>query len=390
MPGTARHRRRSVGRPRGPRGRKRQGHQWRRSMIALLLGMIKTRRAQAATLFVLSVIATAAAVAGPVAVGAVDQAIVRQEVAAAADLERALAVSAFVDPTDSQAASYFDTISNLISLPGFDAIHAGELQVFGPIAAGFPARAEGRVSRFAFRNRICEHVQIVAGRCIMGPLEIVIGEETARQTGLDPGDVAVVQAARFAEGQGMEPDGREASVTVAGIYRPIDPDDAYWAGQFYFTLNADGTRQEPVFTNAYTLYAVEHSTGQSSVTMVALPSALTLDRLPALPGELERTLEPIAEDSTYTVRTQIPALVERIESSRHFARLLVPVAFLPLVGIALFVIFLAVGYGIFGRRQELGLVTLRGVRPLTRRSEEHTSELQSRENLVCRLLLAKK
>src|SRR5690606_39949025 len=29
-------------------------------------------------------------------------------------------------------------------------------------------------------------------------------------------------------------------------------------------------------------------------------------------------------------------------------------------------------------------------RRLTRRSEEHTSELQSRENLVCRLLLEKK
>src|SRR5215475_8177753 len=28
--------------------------------------------------------------------------------------------------------------------------------------------------------------------------------------------------------------------------------------------------------------------------------------------------------------------------------------------------------------------------PVTRRSEEHTSELQSRENLVCRLLLEKK
>src|SRR5690606_41943370 len=34
---------------------------------------------------------------------------------------------------------------------------------------------------------------------------------------------------------------------------------------------------------------------------------------------------------------------------------------------------------------EVGLVTLVGLR-----SEEHTSELQSRENLVCRLLLEKK
>src|SRR5690606_39624454 len=31
-----------------------------------------------------------------------------------------------------------------------------------------------------------------------------------------------------------------------------------------------------------------------------------------------------------------------------------------------------------------------GVRPGSARSEEHTSELQSRENLVCRLLLEKK
>src|SRR5690606_41533451 len=33
---------------------------------------------------------------------------------------------------------------------------------------------------------------------------------------------------------------------------------------------------------------------------------------------------------------------------------------------------------------------LKGLAPLLLRSEEHTSELQSRENLVCRLLLEKK
>src|SRR5690606_41239092 len=51
------------------------------------------------------------------------------------------------------------------------------------------------------------------------------------------------------------------------------------------------------------------------------------------------------------------------------------------------------------RRAERGLQIFRGHRPLfahlvlelsVGRSEEHTSELQSRENLVCRLLLEKK
>src|SRR5690606_39398223 len=40
------------------------------------------------------------------------------------------------------------------------------------------------------------------------------------------------------------------------------------------------------------------------------------------------------------------------------------------------------------RRSRLRTLELRG--PSSRRSEEHTSELQSRENLVCRLLLEKK
>src|SRR3712207_6978144 len=45
----------------------------------------------------------------------------------------------------------------------------------------------------------------------------------------------------------------------------------------------------------------------------------------------------------------------------------------------------------FGRRRQVRGVTRRGgERDLSQRSEEHTSELQSRQYLVCRLLLEKK
>src|SRR2546430_3974988 len=49
----------------------------------------------------------------------------------------------------------------------------------------------------------------------------------------------------------------------------------------------------------------------------------------------------------------------------------------------------AVRLGAEGRRREVHLV-LGQVRHAERRSEEHTSELQSQSNLVCRLLLEKK
>src|SRR5690606_40816510 len=42
------------------------------------------------------------------------------------------------------------------------------------------------------------------------------------------------------------------------------------------------------------------------------------------------------------------------------------------------------------RKAPLSCLYYISLRPLLQRSEEHTSELQSRENLVCRLLLEKK
>src|SRR5690606_40784243 len=44
----------------------------------------------------------------------------------------------------------------------------------------------------------------------------------------------------------------------------------------------------------------------------------------------------------------------------------------------------------YGRQKPYSQDSRRLVRRLAKRSEEHTSELQSRENLVCRLLLEKK
>src|SRR5690606_40021851 len=55
-----------------------------------------------------------------------------------------------------------------------------------------------------------------------------------------------------------------------------------------------------------------------------------------------------------------------------------------------FVYFFRSSYDVFRRTLCLGLCGLNAISIWCFRSEEHTSELQSRENLVCRLLLEKK
>src|SRR5207248_4429140 len=52
--------------------------------------------------------------------------------------------------------------------------------------------------------------------------------------------------------------------------------------------------------------------------------------------------------------------------------------------------FLAARHRLLERRRGKGILGLGLARPFCRRSEEHTSELQSPYDLVCRLLLAKK
>ena len=332
--------------------------------------MIGARRAQAVTVWLLSAVAIAAAVAGPVALRDVDRAIVRYEVGAATNAERSLSVTAFINPSDRDARSQFDTVANLLNRPGFDQIRAGEIEAFGPL--GDATRAFGApTSRVVFRDRVCEHVVMVSGRCLSGPLEVIIGENTAKRVGLRPGDSTKVRAARYLEGQGLVgrpgravlpvPDGREATLSVAGIYRPRDTEEIYWAGQRYFPVTADGTRGEVAFLSVLTFDLIEHSVGKTSVDSLALPQTLTMDRLVGLPAEMQQITDPIEGGQPLSVQTDLPKLAARVERSRELARELVPIAFVPLVALCFFVIHLATRYGVFGRRQELGVVTLRGV-----------------------------
>ncbi len=329
-------------------------------MIGIVLSMIRARRAQAVTLFLLAMVAVAAAVAGPVSARATDAAVVRLEVAHATQQELSLSLTAFANPTDASAAAQFDALTEVVTLPGFVTTRSGELQVLGPVAKPDDVSG-GAPTRMVARDGVCEHVTVLFGRCLAGTREIIIGEGTAAELGLAPGDVATVVAFRYDEDGVVVPDGRPADLTVVGVFAPTDIGEPYWAGQRYFRITADGTRQEPVFTTLATLGVIDHSVGQIFLDALAPPHVLTPERVEALPAEVTNATAPLRNVTSVIVSTDLPTLSERIATSRALARQLGPVAFIPLAGISFFVIYLAVGYGVFGRRTELGLIALRGV-----------------------------
>lgn len=329
-------------------------------MIGLVLTMMRARRAQAVTLFLLAAIAVAAAVAGPVSMRATDEAVVRLEVANATARERAISLIVLENPTAPESLRQLESLIGYVAQPGFEVIRGGELTIFGPSAD--PAAVQALTgTRLVFRDGLCGHVTILDGRCLIGNMELIVGAQTAARTGLRPGDVATVQALAYDPDGRTIPDGAPATMTVVGVYDPIDVDEPYWGGQRYFPINADGTRTEAVFTTVGTVELLEHTLGTGYLDSLVPPSELTAQRLADLSDVVDDAAEQVSGLSGVLMATAIPQLAERVATSRELARQLGPVAFIPLAGVSLFVIYLAVAYGVFGRRSELGLVALRGV-----------------------------
>ena len=331
-------------------------------MMALVLAMVWSRRGQALTLALLALVSVAAAVAAPAYLQAVDRAVAAGQVATALPHERSLVVSKIEDARSGEDASlgFANVGPALVAFPGFTNVFAAEYPALG-------IEPDRRLrSRFVYRQDVCGHLSMVAGRCLIGEGEVVIGEQTARRRSLAPGDTLELVYAEFSADPRtpvFEPKGQPKRVTVVGTYRVPDPAAGYWGTHGYFAADPGPRPGEPVFADHATLTAMDHGQTTLSIDSSAGPGALDVDKLDgvqaALAGLKDMTVKIGAPILT---ETGIPDLLARIAAGRAAARVIVPVIAVPLVLLSCFVIYLAVGYGTEGRRPELAVVALRGAR----------------------------
>ncbi|GIH13506.1 ABC transporter permease [Rugosimonospora africana] len=335
-------------------------------MSRLIWLMLRNRWAQALTLAVLALVATAAAVAGPAYLGAIDRAVAEHEVHDATPDERSMSVadSMSQQSDDNGGGPDFSQVgAALIGMPDFTPVFSVDVTVLGV------ETSPTAPSRFAFRQDTCAHLVMVRGRCLIGGSEVVIGQRTADRLGIRSGATVTVRFAQLdPRTQVFVPAGAPYTLTVVGVYRVSDPDAPYWGTHAYFDLDASGAPSEPVFTNRAAIETLDHAGEVDIVDVQGDPAAFAPDHLEALRAELAEVNQRVGGlgTSQISVTTGIPNLLDRIDRERKLAHQLVPVAGVPLVALAWFVIFLAVGYGTGDRRFELGLVALRGASRPTR------------------------
>jgi hypothetical protein len=331
-------------------------------MIALVLAMVWSRRGQAVTLALLALVSVAAAVAAPAYVQAADRAVAAGQVDTALPRERSLVVSKIEDARNAEgdALSFTNVGPALVAFPGFTNVFAAEYPTLG-----IEPDAKLR-SRFVYRQDVCGHLSMVAGRCLIGEGEVVIGEQTAKRRSLAPGDALELTYAEFSQDPRtpvFEPKGLPKRLTVVGTYEVPDAAEVYWGTHGYFAADPGPRAGEPVFADFATLSTMDHGETSLSIDSAARPGALDVDKLAGVQAALDG-LKDMTVKIGAPIRTEtgIPDLLARIDAGRSAARVIVPVIAVPLVLLSCFVIFLAVGYGTEGRRPELAVVALRGAR----------------------------
>jgi len=334
-------------------------------VIALVLGMLAARRGQAITLVLLSLVATAAAAAGPVYLKAVDRTIVANQLAAATIGEQTLTIGDTVERfQQSQIASaeFEDLAPPALTLPGFALVYSGEYHVMN---VAHPNSAD----RLVFRDGACEHLVVVAGRCLMADDEIVVVERIAERTEVAPGDVATMKFAVYnALALRWEPAGDPVRLTVVGVVRPRDAGEPFWGVHAYFPPGYQDGLGDVAFTTRQTLERMYHEEQSVSVDAYALPGTITAGRIGAVRTDVDGAIKRYAnlENQDTIPATDIPDLLDRIEADQRLAGQLVPLAALPVVLLCWLVIFTAVAYGGQASSTEIGLLALRGLRLPTR------------------------
>lgn len=333
-------------------------------MIELVLAQIASRWGQAVTLFVLSLAAGVAAVSGAAYALSLEHAVIAQAAASARPHELTIGIPVFqrdwlLDPGADGAAE------RAAARDGFDG--AVPVTTVGLLAQeGTPEALTGLPFRVISRDGICSRVTFVAGRCPVGIREAALPRRLADDEGLTVGQELTLTPVVPGPSGTYMPDAFQAfTVSFVGIFEAQDETDPYW-----YPMDPVGVHgQDPaIVVPTAALWTIEHRAEVLSIDGVIPAESLTPERLPELRREWDEVNDRLRSAGYPDVSPTyaLPSLLNRIAEQTEQGRASLPIVVTPLVILCWFVVYLAVSNGLASRRREVGMVTLRGVKPWTR------------------------
>lgn len=326
-------------------------------MTTLIGLMLRVRRFQAILVTIIATIAIGTAVALPAFLATADREIIAADIAHAPPRDHLIEASrrfsgGSVD--DAPDGQFAQDMPDSLAVPGF----AYTYGVSTDVTIDAPTITTPMLQ---FRQDECAHIVMVSGRCPVGNAEAVVDAALAKEASLRIGGTAVVHF-KTLDPRTPVPDEafKPYTLTIVGIYKPADPAEPYWGVDPPFGPDLNRDADAPVLTSAATMQTFVHRIQTETADAYVIPSAIAPDDLAAIRAAVRKAVGT-ASAVDVNATSQVPLLLDEIDQDRSAIRQLVPIIALPLIVLGGLVVYLAAGYAIAGRREELGVLALRGL-----------------------------
>jgi putative ABC transport system permease protein len=331
-------------------------------MTSLITSMLRVRGFQAIVLTLLAALGFAGAVAIPAFLTAANESVISTEIDHATTNEQVIEAARRFTATAPWArpdSTFAGFVPQSMTEPDLSVVYADETDVMllGPVQVA---------PRLVFRQDVCDHVVLTAGRCPVGTNEVMISAEQASKESLTAGDVVplvyanVIYSGKNGPGISAATGYTPVTYDIVGVYRPRVAGEAYWGDEPLFQSDQIRGTDTPVFGTAGSIGAINHGVETERVDAILDPAALRAGRIAAIRAQVQHAAAAAAVASSGT-SSEIPRLLDDIDRDLAATHQTVLLVGLPLIGLCWLVVFLAAAYAVSGRREEIGVVKMRGV-----------------------------
>ncbi len=333
-------------------------------MLGLVLAALRARRAQAVTLFLLTLLAAASAAASPWYILASAESVAAKHVETAKVSERVVEVTGKGpvpqgQTVESALQAFSTSVDDTLDLPGFTGTDSASVPGYATNGPESDNNRRQTTSPMVYRPGICQHVSI-QGACPAADDEVMISDRSARYLKLKAGDTLRYKAVDIGD--------KQIALKISGVYHATDPTDPYWFGAAGLLANAVPNGALPDITEPVDDAVLISGPGLAARKPKQL--LVVADRLASGAVFVESTPDVVAgrvtaakfefDNQNQTLSSGIGDLSARVKRDQSLIYLGVPAGAGQLLLLCWLALYLSVKYTGEERRPDIGLLKLRG------------------------------
>ncbi len=310
--------------------------------VRMLLAAFKARRSAAAVMFVVAVLAIAAAAIGPMFLKSADTSVLTSAVRAAAPGQTDLT---FIDNGGATQMSKLSTAAKTVEVQSGGLLSPPLFTI--DVGSHFLLRTQEYAADILARSDICAHLTFVEGTCPRRADDVAISERSAAASDLGVGARLQISDSHTSITTGM---------TITGVYvSPAKVDNNYWKDENYFDYGTGGppvVELDPLVATFATVLATSPVAEPQLSVDLAWRADATLSGASVLDSTVVKVKSTLFSHYGLAASTGLTSLISATRLDDDLMSTVVLAIVLQLILLSLLILYTLGRSTLLGRRQE--------------------------------------